>query len=410
MNIPYTIVLDLARTKITSSILISEDDTNSRTLDLLLMNNGIALDLSDVSYAQVKGIFANGEIIYDERAEILLDDDGNKTNTVRYTLPADATDHTGIITFTLTLVSEEAGVVRASITCPEFYVKVRPQLFSLTEVVEESQTMGTIEAAIAQAKAAQAAAEAALAAVNAIIATDPDIDEAVSTLETLMGNNETYYCTCSSQAADQLKVITCDSEINVEKGTTLFLHLPYGNIRTGYNITGLSIGGTVYPVKDTQLEEWVVPNNSELILTYDGDCWWVSNRNIASTSYKGVTQLSNSYNSSSTMMAATPAAVKSVYDMVVEDETHISNLQTGKLDVVYDTTTNVPPSEVADHIGDRFYILYNESTNGVLSEATFQGFNYWTHYGLVTSSITYDGVTYSLVGNVATDVWEESRA
>ena len=56
MQIDYTLVMDFARPKKSYSILIAEGDQRSRVLKVVLMNNGKAMDLSDVQTATIKAV------------------------------------------------------------------------------------------------------------------------------------------------------------------------------------------------------------------------------------------------------------------------------------------------------------------------------------------------------------------
>ncbi len=115
MQIDYTLVMDFARPKKSYSILIAEGDQRSRVLKVVLMNNGKAMDLSDVQTATIKAVKPDEAIVFGD-GTIETDGTGNPTNVVSYVLPADLSDVVGRTSVTVTLVSEAAE----RITTPEF--------------------------------------------------------------------------------------------------------------------------------------------------------------------------------------------------------------------------------------------------------------------------------------------------
>ena len=137
MQIEYTLVMDFARPKKSYSILIAEGDQRSRVLKVVLMNNGKAMDLSDVQTATIKAVKPDEAIVFGD-GTIETDGAGNPTNVVSYVLPADFSDVVGRTSVTVTLVSEAAE----RITTPEFYVNVGNQLYNENDYVSESDLTG----------------------------------------------------------------------------------------------------------------------------------------------------------------------------------------------------------------------------------------------------------------------------
>ena len=137
MQIDYTLVMDFARPKKSYSILIAEGDQRSRVLKVVLMNNGKAMDLSDVQTATIKAVKPDEAIVFGD-GTIETDGTGNPTNVVSYVLPADLSDVVGRTSVTVTLVSEAAE----RITTPEFYVIVGNQLYNENDYVSESDLTG----------------------------------------------------------------------------------------------------------------------------------------------------------------------------------------------------------------------------------------------------------------------------
>lgn len=137
MQIDYTLVMDFARPKKSYSILIAEGDQRSRVLKVVLMNNGKAMDLSDVQTATIKAVKPDEAIVFGD-GTIETDGTGNPTNVVSYVLPADLSDVVGRTSVTVTLVSEAAE----RITTPEFYVIVGNQLYNENDYASESDLTG----------------------------------------------------------------------------------------------------------------------------------------------------------------------------------------------------------------------------------------------------------------------------
>ena len=137
MEIPYTLIIDLARPLKSNTILISEGDARSRRLYIVLMNNGKKLDMKDVQTVTIKGVKADDTILFGD-CTIVTDAEGHPTNTVTYVLPSALADLPGRTTYTLTLNSETAELI----TTPEFYTQTNRQLYDEDDYLSESDLSG----------------------------------------------------------------------------------------------------------------------------------------------------------------------------------------------------------------------------------------------------------------------------
>lgn len=159
MEIPYTLIIDLARPLKSNTILISEGDTRSRCLKIILMNNGKKLDMKDVQTVTIKGVKADDTILFGDCA-IVTDAEGQPTNTVTYVLPSALADLPGRTTYTLTLNSETAELI----TTPEFYTQTKRQLYDEDDYLSESDLSGfrdCLTRSLSAAKDAKASKDAA---------------------------------------------------------------------------------------------------------------------------------------------------------------------------------------------------------------------------------------------------------
>lgn len=132
MKVKYNMVVDFARPNKSNTILVSENDANSRVCHFTLLYDRTPFDMSDVTSALIKGVAGETQKIFDD-CEILRDDLGEKTNEIEYTLPAEVTQYTGTVVMTITLGSETGE----TITSFEFYVKIRNTLYNEDDYVEE---------------------------------------------------------------------------------------------------------------------------------------------------------------------------------------------------------------------------------------------------------------------------------
>lgn len=128
MKAKYNMVVDFARPSKSNTIIVSEDDSESRVAHFTLLFNNKAFDMSDVTGALVTSSLPSSAIVLGD-AELIYDEDGNIKNEVEYTIPTELTRTSGKVTMTITLT----GVVDeqpTSITSFEFYITVRNSLYN----------------------------------------------------------------------------------------------------------------------------------------------------------------------------------------------------------------------------------------------------------------------------------------
>lgn len=137
MKVRYDLVVDFARPNKSNTLIIAEGDRNSRLLHFTLLANKQPMDMIDVSVATVKGIKADGSVIYGD-ATIITDEYDNKLNEIEYTLPENFSDLANKVTMTVTLMANDGS----QITSFEYYVEVRNALYSEDDYISEEDLKG----------------------------------------------------------------------------------------------------------------------------------------------------------------------------------------------------------------------------------------------------------------------------
>lgn len=137
MQVKYNMVVDFARPNKSNTILIAEDDANSRNCYFTLLADKKPFDMTGVTTATILGITSTGARVYAD-AEIHKDEEGNNINVISYLFPAALTDTAGNIVFTVTL-ADNTG---ARITSFEFYVKIRNALYNEDDFIDEDDMEG----------------------------------------------------------------------------------------------------------------------------------------------------------------------------------------------------------------------------------------------------------------------------
>jgi len=140
------------------------------------------------------------------------------------------------------------------------------------------------------------------------------------TLGTASGGSgaSVFYGTCATAAATAAKAVECEefTSANLVEGTVL--NVKFTNAQTYNGAPTLNVQSTgaknIKRVGTTNAAryEWVA--GEVLQFVYDGSYWMLTDGGIATTTYYGVTKLSNATNSTSTALAATANAVKLAYD------------------------------------------------------------------------------------------------
>lgn len=126
-----------------------------------------------------------------------------------------------------------------------------------------------------------------------------------------------WYGTCTTAAATADKVVTTSTgNFVLEAGSTVYVQF---NTEVTSTATTLNVDNTGAIAVQTSavnaLYAYQIAPKVVACFVYDGTVYRMLDSTIATTTYYGVTKLSSSTNSTSTIMAATPSAVKEAYDL-----------------------------------------------------------------------------------------------
>lgn len=152
LKITYPMVVDMARPNKYNTLLVMKNDTNTREIKFVLMNDGRPFDTSECDTVTVKAVKPDQSIVYDD-AVVSQDEDGNNINEIVYTLPADLTNVSGKTVMTLTLMNSTE-----QISSFEFYVNTRNELYNEDDYASDDDLSGFRDL-LARAQAAIAAVE-----------------------------------------------------------------------------------------------------------------------------------------------------------------------------------------------------------------------------------------------------------
>jgi len=146
MKVTYKFVVDLARPSKTNTIIMSENDNDSREVLFVLTADKKPFDMSDVKHVTLRAVHGSGSntAIYDEDitnsiiTETTTDEDDNetivKTNEILYLVPGFITGYAGTTTVSITLYGED----KSQLTSFEWYMCVRSTLHSTSDDEEVS--------------------------------------------------------------------------------------------------------------------------------------------------------------------------------------------------------------------------------------------------------------------------------
>ena len=137
MYVNYRMVVDFARPNKSNTILVAEDDANSRNCLFTLLFDKAPFDMTGVVTAEVRAIKPSGAVVIDT-AHLHLDEEDHLINEIDYLLPSSLTDETGTVTLTITL-SDNLG---ARITSFEFYLKIRNALYNEDDYIDDDDMAG----------------------------------------------------------------------------------------------------------------------------------------------------------------------------------------------------------------------------------------------------------------------------
>ena len=126
-----------------------------------------------------------------------------------------------------------------------------------------------------------------------------------------------FFGTCTTAASTNDKVVTTQNgDFKLEAGSVLYVQF---NTAATSTATTLNVDNTGAIAVQTSavnaLSAYQIAPKVVACFVYDGTVYRMLDSTIATTTYYGVTKLSSSTNSTSTIMAATPSAVKEAYDL-----------------------------------------------------------------------------------------------
>lgn len=191
-----------------------------------------------------------------------------------------------------------------------------------------------------------------------------------------------YFGVCETAAATQTKVVTCD-EFRLEKGALLAVQFTYANTATSpsMNVNGtgaIAICGTNGYYVNANM--WTA--NQMVHFVYNGTWWIALNCLPATTARYGITMLSNSMNSTSGSLAATPYAVKMAYDR--NSWTSIS--LTNALAIAYGGTGAKTAAAARTNLGISATSLYNGTLTSGSITFNYGNYNFYVIIGRPSSS------------------------
>ena len=192
----------------------------------------------------------------------------------------------------------------------------------------------------------------------------------------------TYYGTCSSSASNQIKEITSGISVLIA-GLVLIVKFDNGQTYNGKPILKIGSLGQI-TVYNGFRYMWTA--GSVVTFVYDGTRFYATDVGLATTTYYGMTKLSNSTTSTSTSLAATANSVKNAYDAAVL-------VMTGATSSANGTAGRVP----APNSGDQDKVLAGSGTWITLPES---GIVYIVDMGTVSSlpkTMSVTGVTTDMV-------------
>lgn len=172
MNIAYKLLLDIRRPNKKYILNMSQYDDMSRLIDIILMDDGVALDMSDVSTAKFKSTYVVDKqtVIFEDFCDIVKDKEGNNMNEIMFTIPANLTQNAVVLNCKVELNGIDSSEVSFTLSTAEFYISIENALYddseyqsgadiqALNNLINESQktlenvrtTLAEVEAKIAE--------------------------------------------------------------------------------------------------------------------------------------------------------------------------------------------------------------------------------------------------------------------
>lgn len=130
-----------------------------------------------------------------------------------------------------------------------------------------------------------------------------------------------FYGTSSTSATTRIKDVTTSSDYTLTEGTILIVKFTNGQTYNAKSTSPVQLsvnnnnGVDVASVGTTKTTRYYWKSGEVVCFAYDGTNFIMLENGIASTTYYGVTKLSDSVTSTSTELASTANAVKTAYDL-----------------------------------------------------------------------------------------------
>ena len=162
-----------------------------------------------------------------------------------------------------------------------------------------------------------------------------------------------YFGTCATAAATRAKVVECEG-FTLEEGATISIYFTYAQTYNGYPYLNVNDTGNVAVVyKGGSAGIRYMWSAGEIIdFTYHNEYWVCHGRALATTTYYGITKLSNSAISTSTSLALTPAVVNALaenmitgYDAYSASKTYAVGDRVRYSSYAYECITAIPTAE-----------------------------------------------------------------
>lgn len=140
MNIMYKLLLDVRRKNKKYILNMSQNDDRSRLIDVILMDDTVALDMTGVTTAKFMSTYVlNKEtVIFEDYATILKDDDGNNTNEVQFVIPANLTQNAVVLNCKFSLNGTDTEGKSFTLSTAEFYISIENALYDESEYASGS--------------------------------------------------------------------------------------------------------------------------------------------------------------------------------------------------------------------------------------------------------------------------------
>ena len=225
-----------------------------------------------------------------------------------------------------------------------------------------------------------------------------------------------WYGTCSTGASTQTKVVTV-SDWSFTTGNMLFVKFSNGNSYNGTAILKIGdVSTNVVSVGTTTTSRYYWKSGELVGFVYDGTNFTMLEKAPATTTYYGITKLSDSVTSTSTSLSATPNSVKQAYDLanskadavhthITTDITDFPSLSTVATSGSYTDLSNKPsiPSSSSD-LSDGSSLIKTSNTSGLIkNDGTIDTNSYSTtththgnlnNNGTITNADTSVNYTY----------------